>query len=56
MAAIMDKFSIDIGLFVENNSLCEGRMASRSFSKTVRHNWESRGSSDGMASQCADSV
>ena len=54
----MSKFaSIDSGLFVfENCSLCEGRMAFHSFSKTVGHNWESRGSSDGMVSQCADSV
>ena len=33
-------FSIDAG-FVEDCSLCAGRMASRSFSKTVRHRQES---------------
>ena len=52
-----DGFAIDGGgLFVEKSSLCAGRMASRSFSKTVGHNWESRGSSDGMVSPCTDSV
>ena len=52
----MNKFSIDSGLVGESSSLCEGRTAFRSFSKTVRHYWESRSSYDGMVSQCADSV
>ena len=39
------KFSIDGGgLVVEKSSLCAGRMASRSFSKTVRYDRESKGS------------
>ena len=54
---IMSIFAIDgDGLVVEKSSLFAGRMAFRSFSKTVRYDRESGGSSDGKASQCADSV
>ena len=42
---IMNKFAIDSGLFVEKSSLCEGRMAFHSFSKTVRRDRESAVSS-----------
>ena len=41
----MSKFANDGGgLFVEKSSLFEGRMAFRSFSRTVRHCQESKGS------------
>ena len=53
----MSQFANDGGgLFVEKSSLFEGRMAFRSFSKTVRCDRESAVSFDGMVSQCADSV
>ena len=42
---LFNSSAIDIGGLVEKSSLCEGRMASRSFSKTVRYDQESRVSS-----------